>query len=459
MNKSRDRSNNFELMHFAAAAFVMFGHQYDLMGGNAPTVMGMTIHSLSVRVIFLIVGYLITESWYHSGSAAVYLGKRVKRIFPPLILNIVLTIVILGLICSSYNFGEYLRLSEQFFFHNICLSPKFDLPGVFENNIFPRAVNGALWTLPVEFMSYLLIIPVMKLCDLLGKYGNILLGILVAAMWTVCILFNVGVLTGSFVVWGTDWISALQLAVYFWAGAFFSRAKLKKYCNLQVGLLLGILCSIMFGIWQLVVYLPILTYITFSFAFTEKPAFAGFKARFSYELYLYAFPVQQCFIQLLIIRTGKMQSLFLMFAISFAVTVLLSIAASKLVEALTKKSFWSQINAAINAPIDWEKEGMEEKSLATAQASEAAEPEEEAEKSEEVKQEKPEETKREKAEEARCEKAKEVKQEKPEKIKREKAEEAKQEKPEKIKQKKSEEVSQSAPDEADAIDDLEIIEL
>jgi peptidoglycan/LPS O-acetylase OafA/YrhL len=40
---------------------------------------------------------------------------------------------------------------------NIALYINYYLPGLFESNVYPGAVNGSLWSLPAEFVMYLLV--------------------------------------------------------------------------------------------------------------------------------------------------------------------------------------------------------------------------------------------------------------------------------------------------------------
>ena len=41
--------------------------------------------------------------------------------------------------------------------------PRYTLPGVFENNLFPSIVNGSLWTLILEVICYVLLYITYKL--------------------------------------------------------------------------------------------------------------------------------------------------------------------------------------------------------------------------------------------------------------------------------------------------------
>lgn len=92
-----------------------------------------------------------------SKNVGEYLFKRMTRIYPLLIVFVFVS-VLAGAIFTTYSVKEYFLYSKDYLFKNLLMNPKFDLPGVFSDNIYPVAVNGSLWTLPVEFACYILLI-------------------------------------------------------------------------------------------------------------------------------------------------------------------------------------------------------------------------------------------------------------------------------------------------------------
>jgi peptidoglycan/LPS O-acetylase OafA/YrhL len=66
--------------------------------------------------------------------------------------------LLLGPLATSLQLGDYFRdpLLPRYFL-NVWGAPQFALPGVFATN--PRAgiVNGALWTIPLEMVCYVLL--------------------------------------------------------------------------------------------------------------------------------------------------------------------------------------------------------------------------------------------------------------------------------------------------------------
>ena len=130
-----EKENNFSAIHLGAALLVVLGHQYVLMGSSVPLIFGVDINGFGVRIIFVMSGYLITESYMRSKSAGQYMGKRLMRIYPPLAACIFLTVVVIGPIFTRCGLKEYFTGSIDYAVRNIAMYPVFSLPGVFQDNV------------------------------------------------------------------------------------------------------------------------------------------------------------------------------------------------------------------------------------------------------------------------------------------------------------------------------------
>jgi peptidoglycan/LPS O-acetylase OafA/YrhL len=109
-------------------------------------------------VFFSLSGFLISTSWYREPVARVYLAKRALRIFPALVLLIVLTVFVVGVLVTTVGFAAYFGSGETWrYLANVSLLVSYDLPGVFANNPL-HVVNGALWSLGPEFLCYLAVL-------------------------------------------------------------------------------------------------------------------------------------------------------------------------------------------------------------------------------------------------------------------------------------------------------------
>ncbi len=151
--------NSFDLLRLAAAMLVVFHHGF-VLAGRAPPRLGAIsdLGGLGVGVFFVISGYLVTASFQRSAGLGDYLVKRVLRIAPGLIVALLLTAFVLGPLVTTLPPQAYLTDPQPWLYvvRNALLYPvTYVLPGVFEHNPYPGAVNGSLWTLRLEFTAYL----------------------------------------------------------------------------------------------------------------------------------------------------------------------------------------------------------------------------------------------------------------------------------------------------------------
>ena len=151
------RTNNFDGIRIIAASMVIYGHAYALTKtSGTPVIWQSGIHSLAIEIFFAISGYLVVKSFTYDPNFGRFLAKRALRIFPGLIVVTVIAACVLGPLITTLSLSDYFAnpLFESYF-KSITLKIHYSLPGVFENNIYPNAVNGSLWSLPVEFFMYL----------------------------------------------------------------------------------------------------------------------------------------------------------------------------------------------------------------------------------------------------------------------------------------------------------------
>ena len=163
------RENNFDALRLLAAFAVIVSHAYPLRDGNGDRepyflLSGYcTIGEISVAIFFVISGLLVARSFVSDPSAGSFLRKRLLRIMPGLIACVAACIFVVGPLFTTIPFKEYFFNRDTLkFAGNAVLYPKgFDLPGVWQqfDGSDPRmAVNGSLWSLPLEFMMYLAVL-------------------------------------------------------------------------------------------------------------------------------------------------------------------------------------------------------------------------------------------------------------------------------------------------------------
>ena len=329
--KYGSRANNINLLRFIAASLVIYFHMDFLLGKSGYEIMGQGLGSIAVNVFFVLSGYLIASSWTHSSGFLSYLIRRAARIFPGLIVVVLVTVFVIGPLFTSLSMGEYFSSAETWgYLESILLSSTKSLPGVFEAVPYPRAVNGSLWTLRYEFAMYLLV-PVAYF--VIGRFGRarkgVALGLFAVLAVGYCLVSGFGIAVPDICAQG------LRLASYFFAGCIVYEFDLAKYLDVQYSVL-AVLFMLIFarecGPLCVPLMLVTTTVFVFGFALAPRPRFAKCfsKNDFSYGIYIWAFPIQQMLVQL---GGGSSTDSTLAYSLAaFAVTLALSVGSWFLVE-------------------------------------------------------------------------------------------------------------------------------
>ncbi|HWE34658.1 MAG TPA: acyltransferase [Solirubrobacteraceae bacterium] len=164
MNRSpRDavatRDNSFDLVRLGSCMAVVFSHSFALAGSTDPVhhVLGFQLGTVGVFVLFALSGYLLAASLEDDRRQTAFWIKRALRLWPGLIVSVLLTAFVLGPIISSLSPGAYFGRAAPYTY--VLKQGVFDtfgphLPGVFVGNPVALVVNGSLWTLPLEVCCY-----------------------------------------------------------------------------------------------------------------------------------------------------------------------------------------------------------------------------------------------------------------------------------------------------------------
>ncbi len=151
--------NNFNIMRLFAAWLVIYGHAWAITGNTGHDLVTALTQftyagNVAVDVFFVISGFLIAASLQRNSPAG-YLASRALRIVPGLAVCVAMTAFVLGPLLTTAS--DYWHRPEVWRYAWVNASLKgsvFWLPGVFESLPDP-AVNGSLWTLPLEARLYL----------------------------------------------------------------------------------------------------------------------------------------------------------------------------------------------------------------------------------------------------------------------------------------------------------------
>lgn len=154
--------NNFDLLRVICAAVVFFVHAAVLSENDfLLTITGFLSADVAVKSFFVVSGFLIFMSYENSKTFSSYFSKRIRRIYPAYFFVIIAS-VLLGAAFTKLSINDYWSADTlKYLLTNLTflnfLQPT--LPGLFADNFNP-AVNGALWTLKIEVMFYI-VVPLM----------------------------------------------------------------------------------------------------------------------------------------------------------------------------------------------------------------------------------------------------------------------------------------------------------
>jgi peptidoglycan/LPS O-acetylase OafA/YrhL len=155
--------NGFGLVRLAMAIAVLFSHSYLFQAGTteAEPLTAWTGHSLgehAVQVFFFLSGILIAQSYDRNRSLWAYGIARVLRIFPGLVVCVLLTTFVLGPLLSTLPVSAYFsdaRLPQYLLKTVALVTGSAPLPGLFADHATPGLVNMSLWTLKYEVICYI----------------------------------------------------------------------------------------------------------------------------------------------------------------------------------------------------------------------------------------------------------------------------------------------------------------
>lgn len=284
--------NNFDFIRVVAASLVLFSHHFALTGQTEPSFFHLhSFGGISVIAFFIISGYLVTSSWYNDPNFWRFCARRMLRIWPALIVVVVLTAYGLGALVTELPFKSYLLHRATFdYLGTLWMKVHYQLPGVFGQNPYPAGVNGSLWTIPLEVRCYAVLAIAGILRLLKRKYIFL---ILILGYWLWFFKTSSADITGT-VNYGRE------LSAFFLAGAALYIAQTSwEHRPLRWSIITIILSAVLwyYG-WK---YTALLTGMPFFIIYIGTRSFPVLR-RFgrwgdpSYGIYLFAFPIQQTMI-------------------------------------------------------------------------------------------------------------------------------------------------------------------
>ncbi|ESU20799.1 hypothetical protein FCR2A7T_11130 [Flavobacterium cauense R2A-7] len=158
-------NNNFDFLRLIFALFVIVSHSYPLSGiENCDALCELTngqmhFSYIGIKGFFIISGYLIFQSLNRSKGIVDYYWKRVLRLFPALLVVLLLTILLAPLVYENSTVSYFSNETVwSYFYNNLSLyRMQYAIDGVFEKNPYGPAINGSLWSICYEFTMYIIL--------------------------------------------------------------------------------------------------------------------------------------------------------------------------------------------------------------------------------------------------------------------------------------------------------------
>lgn len=140
---------------------VLIGHAFVVVRGNSsdePHIFyELTFSYMAVNFFFIASGFLVTGSMMYRKNIANFASARILRIFPALVVHVLLMMFVFGLMTTALPLIDYLTHPDTLKQPFVVLS-FFDtgmaLPGILPNN-HEHIASATLWTLRYEVLAYI----------------------------------------------------------------------------------------------------------------------------------------------------------------------------------------------------------------------------------------------------------------------------------------------------------------
>ncbi|UAY53516.1 acyltransferase family protein [Ferruginibacter albus] len=324
--------NNFNLLRLLGAACVLFSHTYYVVGQSEKEPLNLLLNGaleasgVGLTIFFFISGYFITKSATETHSVLLFLKKRALRIYPALIVLVVLSIFLAGPLLTSLSLGEYFTSKETWLYLGVSTGfwIRTGLPGVFSTPAYyVHAFNTSLWSITLELELYASIAVLLWTGLLRKKAFGLLAGcIVLISFLTVSFKQDISV----------NIARQLNLIAIFYSGSFVYAASIKAKHLLLIAFLTAILYFI-FSADRINSFMtaPLLLLCICCCVYligSSKKIVVPFNTDISYGVYIYAFPVQQIMYRL----SGYNNSVMLSLLYSGLATIALAFASWHLIE-------------------------------------------------------------------------------------------------------------------------------
>jgi len=325
------RDNNLNLIRMIAALAVLVSHAFPIAlgpGATEPlqTLAGASLGGLAVKVFFVISGFLIAESFVRSRSRIDFLAARALRLWPALLLSLVVVAFVMGPIVTTLGLSTYLTAPGTWIFmikNTLLVSPAYTLPGVFETQPYPD-VEGSIWTLFYEVACYVGVF-IAGVIGLLTRRGAMSIALLAfASLWIAAEVMDLTLHLKLRKMLELGLPFAMGTGLWLWKDRIPLSIWGVVVCWLAV---VTLAATPLYGLFLVVA----LAYTTFWLAYIPGGWVRAYNrfGDYSYGVYIYAFPAQGLAVWL---TGGEVMNPYLNMAIALPLTLIPSILSWHLLE-------------------------------------------------------------------------------------------------------------------------------
>jgi peptidoglycan/LPS O-acetylase OafA/YrhL len=331
---------------------VLFAHSVAVLGLPPDSEffykrVGFSLGEMGLDMLFVTSGFLVTASLVVRQDLIAYLWARILRVYPGLLVMLVLTVFVLGPALTSLPRSAYYASPLTWEYFRKCATliggVRYSLPGVFDNVPLKGEFNGSLWTMPVEVRMYLYlaaiyvalaVVPALRL-----KAMRVVLPLSAAVLIAIVLSQR---LTGS----AYNGANIRVFMFLYGSSLFVWRERVPMGPWVLVGILAALVLASFDKTVFFVVYAACLAPLVLHLVYVPGGRIRQFNdwGDYSYGVYIYAFPVQQTLAFLFPAMT-----LGLMMGSSAVVSVAIAIVSWKLIEerALARKGDFAEATTRV----------------------------------------------------------------------------------------------------------------
>lgn len=297
--------NNFGFLRLFFASLVIVSHSPEIIDQNRSreiltNIFGtISFGEVAVDSFFLISGYLILKSFYTTSTVKSYFTKRILRIYPAFIVASLFCLFVVTPIAGGWHLLANLHVADWFkAFTKLLILDSPEVDGLLLRNQ-PFALNGAMWSIWLEFLCYVSI-PVFFLLGFHKKRLYIAVTLVIVSLYIFLLISNKDIWL-PYPLRISAYLSTRLLSAFLIGGAFYYfRDRVIWNRNLSLASLAFLLICLNFKYTAELGFFIFGGYLIFNFALNYKNKILnqiGTKNDISYGVYLYAWPIQMLIVQ------------------------------------------------------------------------------------------------------------------------------------------------------------------